>query len=455
VANPHPAFPSASDEPPRARSNAPDASAAADDPTEAERLAERLARARSHTEALCAPLDPEDCVAQSMPDASPTKWHLAHTTWFFETFVLLPHAAGAEPYHPAFGYLFNSYYNGVGERHARPARGLLTRPSLAEVFAYRAHVDERVQALLLDAASPPSAEVLRVVEIGLHHEQQHQELILTDLKHLFAQNAMAPAYRPPFDATRARTGSLGWKSFGEGLHRIGHAGSGFAFDNELPAHRVFLEPFEIADRLVTNGEFRDFVDDGGYDRPELWLDVGWATVQREGWTAPLYWRGGPGERREFTLAGERDLCEDEPVCHVSFLEADAFARWAGARLPTEAEWEVACGDRAVRGNFVETGRLHPGIADGPDAEGTGADGLRQLFGDCWEWTRSSYAPYPGYRPAEGTLGEYNGKFMCDQLVLRGGSCASARTHLRSTYRNFFYAPDRWQFSGIRLAKEPS
>jgi len=417
----------------------------------ADALVGRFAEVRGRTEDLCASLDPEDCVAQSMPDASPTKWHLAHTAWFFETFVLKPHLPDYTDYHPDFGYLFNSYYNGVGDRHARPARGVLTRPTLAEVFAYRSHVDERLLDLLQTGLREPekAEEVLGVVEVGLHHEQQHQELMLTDVKHLFSQNALRPAYRPPLSPTRGSTEALGWMELGEGVYSIGYSGDGFSFDNERPVHRVFLEPFAIADRLVTNGEYREFVADGGYRRPELWLDRGWATVQREEWQAPLYWRGGPGDYSEFTLAGERELCDAEPVAHISFVEADAFARWAGARLPSEAEWEVVGGARAVRGNFVETGRLHPAAADRDD------DGIRQLFGDLWEWTGSSYSAYPGYRSDPGTLGEYNGKFMCDQLVLRGGSCASPRSHLRSSYRNFFYAPDRWQFSGIRLAKDLS
>ena len=355
---------------------------------------------------------------------------------------------------------------------------MLTRPTLSEVLAYRSHVDECLLYLLRKrlegSAMAEVEEVLGVVEIGLNHEQQHQELMLTDVKHLFSQNALRPAYRPSLAPTRAPVESLGWMGMGEGVYSIGYSGDGFRFDNERPAHRVFLEPFAIADRLVTNGEYRDFIADGGYRRPELWLDRGWATVQREEWQAPLYWRGGPGDYSEFTLAGERELCDAEPVAHVSFVEADAFARWAGARLPSEAEWEVVCGARVVRGNFVETGRLHPaaaardddgGIGSAPgadaetdantDADADESDGMRQLFGDLWEWTGSSYSAYPGYRPDPGTLGEYNGKFMCDQLVLRGGSCASPRSHLRSTYRNFFYAPDRWQFSGIRLAKDPS
>lgn len=407
--------------------------------------AEGYRSVRAFSGALAAPLCPEDCVAQSMPDTSPVKWHLAHTTWFFETFVLMPNAPGYEAFHPDFTYLFNSYYNGVGDRHARPHRGLLTRPTLEEVLAYRRAVDEHVSKLLEQTSEP---ELLRIVEIGLHHEQQHQELILTDLKHLFAQNAMGPAYRAPLEVRDETVSSLGWVPLPSGVQAIGIDGDdGFSFDNERPRHRVFLEPAAIADRLVTNGEYRAFIEDGGYERPELWLDVGWATVQREGWQRPLYWRQGQDGYTEFTLAGERPLVDAEPVSHVSFIEANAFARWAGARLPTEAEWEVACADREVLGTFVESGRFHPAPAKSSEAS------IGQLYGDVWEWTQSSYGPYPGYRAEAGTLGEYNGKFMCDQIVLRGGSCASSRSHLRSSYRNFFYAPDRWQFTGIRLAKD--
>jgi len=435
-----------------ARVGSPDTSAFADRHVDPQPSAEGYRSVRRFSEALCANLDPEDCVAQSMPDASPTKWHLAHTTWFFETFVLRDHLPQYVPFDPAFGFLFNSYYNGEGERHARPQRGVLTRPLLDEVLAYRAHVDEHVLALLDEADAEPRGELLRVLEIGLHHEQQHQELILTDIKHLFAQNALMPAYRAPLPATTRSAPSLDFVTVPEGVYEIGRPvrrpGDAFCFDNETPVHRVFVEPCLLGDRLVTNGEFREFIRDGGYRRPDLWLDAGWATVQQAGWDKPLYWRGGPDGYTEFTLAGERELCDAEPVAHASFLEADAFARWAGARLPTEQEWEVACGPRPVEGQFVESGRLHP-RADQSGAPG----GIRQLYGDLWEWTRSSYAPYPGYRPEAGTLGEYNGKFMCEQLVLRGGSCASSRSHLRSTYRNFFRAPDRWQFTGIRLAKE--
>jgi ergothioneine biosynthesis protein EgtB len=420
----------------------------ADPTSDLQTLVARFTSIREYTEALCANLDPEDCVAQSMADASPTKWHLAHSTWFFETFVLQEYAAGYTPFHPGFGFLFNSYYNGAGERHTRSERGVLTRPTLAEILAYRAHVDDRLGALIRERSLEATSEMRRVIQIGLQHEQQHQELILTDIKHLFAQNALLPAYRPSLPTTEGSADELGWTDVPEGVHTIGYDGDGFSYDNECPPHRVFLEPCRIADRLISNGEYRTFIADGGYCRPELWLDAGWATVQREGWQQPLYWRGGPDAYTEFTLAGERDLCDAEPAAHVSYVEADAFARWAGARLPSEAEWEIACGPRSVEGNFADSSRLHPSAA-GP-RNGTGA---RQLFGDLWEWTCSGYSAYPGYRPDAGTLGEYNGKFMCDQIVLRGGSCASSRSHLRSTYRNFFYAPDRWQFTGIRLAKE--
>jgi len=417
-------------------------------------FAARFRRIRNYTENLCADLDPEDCVAQSMPDASPTKWHLAHTTWFFETFVLKVHISGYTPYHPGFGFLFNSYYNGAGERHSRSERGVLTRPTLKEILAYRAHVDECMHGLIGGDGGDNSGgnlealEIQRVTLIGLQHEQQHQELMLTDIKHLFAQNALLPAYRPSLPVTSGSTDALGWIGLSEGVHTIGYEGDRFCYDNEQPAHRVFIENGQIADRLISNGEYREFIADGGYRRPELWLDLGWTTIQREGWQQPLYWRGGPGGYSEFTLAGERELCDAEPVSHVSYIEADAFARWAGARLPTEAEWEIACGSRPVEGHFVDTGRLHPEMA-GERSEA----GARQLFGDLWEWTCSGYSAYPGYRADTGTLGEYNGKFMCDQFVLRGGSCASSQSHLRSSYRNFFYAPDRWQFTGIRLAKE--
>jgi len=431
---------------------------------------------RHVTETLCINLDPEDCLAQSMADTSPAKWHMAHTTWFFETFVLQPHAPNYKCFHPQFSFLFNSYYNGAGERHARPQRGLLTRPSLRTVLEYRAYVNDHMMELLRnDSCDRAADEVCRVTEIGLHHEQQHQELILTDIKHLFSKNPLLPAYRAPLRTRNDPIGStegLDWITIPEGVHRIGQGDPSFSFDNERPAHRVFIEPCQLGDRLVSNREFRDFIADGGYDRSDLWLDQGWLAVQREEWRAPLYWRGGANDYSEFTLSGERDLEDNEPVSHVSFLEADAYARWADARLPTEAEWEVACKGRIVEGNFAESGRFHPeaaairpsrattGSTDQQSPSGvdsrlnqTGSGEPRQLFGDLWEWTRSSYDPYPGYRPDAGTLGEYNGKFMCNQFVLRGGSCASAQAHLRASYRNFFHAPDRWQFTGIRMTKE--
>ena len=406
------------------------------------------ATVRKFSERLIRDLEPEDCGAQSMPDCSPAKWHLAHTTWFFETFLLGPHGQGYKIFHPQFGYLFNSYYNGVGARHPRHQRGLLTRPSLDQVLAYRAHVDAHVASLL--QAPGPRSEIDRILELGLHHEQQHQELILTDIKHLFSQNVLSPAYRAPLEKSKKGIDDLGWCEVPEGLHWIGADTTGFHFDNETPAHRVFVESAQIGDRLITNGEYKAFIADGGYETPSLWLDSGWSTLQREGWKHPLYWRGEPGEYRIFTLAGETTLCDDDPVVHVSFLEADAFARWAGARLPTEAEWEVTCGPTEIAGNFVEQGKLHPQ----PCSESTSGK-PRQAYGDVWEWTQSSYGPYPGFQPEAGALGEYNGKFMCDQMVLRGGSCVSSASHLRASYRNFFYPPDRWQFSGIRLAKNCS
>jgi ergothioneine biosynthesis protein EgtB len=413
-------------------------------------LLERFGEVRAFSERLCAALDPEDLVAQSMPDCSPLKWHLAHTSWFFEAMVLEAFAPPGEPYtpyHPSFGYLFNSYYNAIGERHARPQRGVLTRPTVREVAAYRRAVDEAMHRFLERKALPRRDEALRIVELGLQHERQHQELMLTDLKHLFAQNALAPAYRLPLEVGGRAPASQGWVAYQAGVREIGHAGPGFGFDNEMPRHRVFLEAFSLADRLVTNAEYRAFVEDGGYREPAVWLDAGWAVVQREAWERPLYWRETPDGLAEFTLAGLRELAPAEPVSHLSYVEADAFARWAGARLPTEAEWECAAATQPVEGNFVATGRLHPAPALG---EPGGPD---QLFGDVWEWTSSAYSPYPGYRPEAGALGEYNGKFMCDQLVLRGGSCASSQDHLRATYRNFFRSSDRWQFSGVRLARD--
>ena len=395
---------------------------------------------RGRTRALAAPLCAEDCAIQSMPDASPVKWHLAHTTWFFETFVLTPYLAGYRAFDPAYSYLFNSYYNAIGDRHPRPERGVLSRPSLDEVLAYRRHVDEAV----VSAKDLPAA----LVELGLHHEQQHQELILTDLKHLLSRNPLKPAYQKQWPLTPIRAQARSWIGFQGGVHEVGHAGDGFAFDNETPRHRVWLEDFEMASHPVTHGDFLDFVDDGGYRRPELWLSAGWDLVQSRRWLAPEYWRQREGCWHTFTLHGEVPVDRNTPICHVSFVEAEAFARWAGARLPTEAEWEIAAQRSPIEGNFVESGALHP-LALREDAP---AGTLAQAFGDVWEWTRSDYGPYPRYRPAAGAVGEYNGKFMCGQYVLRGGSCATPASHIRATYRNFFPPEARWQFSGLRLAK---
>ena len=388
-----------------------------------------------------------DLTPQSAEFASPGKWHLAHTTWFFEQFVLAAHGKGYRRFDERFGFLFNSYYNAVGARHERPRRGLLTRPTLEQVLAYRAHVDQAM-ADFLDARLPE--DVGGLIELGLHHEQQHQELILTDLLHLFAQNPLRPAVRPAAaGADDAGTPApLAWIAFGGGNVEVGHAGAGFAFDNESPRHVVALRPFRLASRAVTNREWAAFIEAGGYADPALWLSDGWDTVQAQRWQAPLYWETSEDGRTrlQMTLAGLQPLALDAPVAHVSFFEADAYARWAGKRLPTEFEWEVAARDLPVEGNFVEQGTGQPRPApDGP--------GLRQMYGDVWEWTASPYVAYPGFRTAPGAVGEYNGKFMNGQYVLRGGSCASPRSHLRASYRNFFQPGQRWQFSGLRLAED--
>jgi ergothioneine biosynthesis protein EgtB len=410
-------------------------------------LGERLGAVRRWTAALAEPLEVEDCVVSSMPDVSPTKWHLAHTSWFFETFVLAEHAHDYRPIDPRYAYLFNSYYVQAGERHCRAQRGLATRPTLAQVLHYRRHVTDAVLELLERIGDDPTHPVAGLVELGIHHEQQHQELLLTDIKHVLWTNPLRPAYRTqPAEAERD-TAPVGWIEVPEGVHSIGHAGSGFAYDNESPRHRIFLEPSRIADRLVTNGEYLAFIEGGGYARPELWLSAGLATVQDEGWTAPLYWEVDGTGWTEFTLAGTRPLKHDDPVCHVSYYEADAYARWAGRSLPCEGAWEVAAAGAPVEGHFVESGRFHPCPAiTGP--------GLQQLHGDAWQWTRSAYLGYPGYRPATGAIGEYNGKWMADQWVLRGASCATPASHARHTYRNFFPSATRWQFAGIRLADGP-
>jgi ergothioneine biosynthesis protein EgtB len=406
-------------------------------------LPTRFRRIRSVTSALCAPLQTEDYVVQSMPDASPAKWHLAHTSWFFEQFLLKPMLKGYRAFHPRYEYLFNSYYQTVGPMHQRPQRGLLTRPTVDEVRRYRAHVDEHMQRLL--DARPQDDKVANLTELGLNHEQQHQELLLTDIKHLLSCNPLQPAYRAePLPASSTFSSPIRFIAFDGGVREIGASGKHFCFDNETPRHRALVEPYALADRLVTNGEYLEFIRDGGYRRPEFWLSDGWSTVQSEHWRRPIYWSETCDA--EFTLSGMQALDPARPACHLSYYEADAFARWAGARLPTEAEWEIAASAMPIKGTFLDGSVPHPRAAGNES-------GLKQLFGDVWEWTSSSYSAYPGYRPLSGTLGEYNGKFMCNQLVLRGGSCATPLDHIRPSYRNFFYPQARWQFMGLRLARD--
>jgi ergothioneine biosynthesis protein EgtB len=411
-------------------------------------LAHRYRAVRARTAALCAPLSAEDALAQSMPDASPAKWHLAHTTWFFEAFVLARAEAEHAVFDPSFAFLFNSYYEAVGERVERARRGLLTRPALERVRAYREQVDARVLRALTEGALDDDA--LAVLELGLHHEQQHQELVLTDVKHLLGTQPFAPAYRADLRRESRAAAPLAWRSFEGGVRRIGagegRESGGFSFDNERPRHDVLLQPFRLATRPVTNREVLEFIAAGGYREPRLWLSDGWHTVRAEGWDAPLYWQHRDGGFATYDLTGLRAVDPDEPACHLSYYEADALARFFDSRLPTEAEWEsVAAGASVASGHFADDDRLHPAAS----AE----DGMSQLFGDVWEWTASAYAPYPGFRPLAGALGEYNGKFMCSQLVLRGGSCFTPRGHVRSSYRNFFPPSARWQVSGVRFARD--
>ena len=410
----------------------------------AARLAARYRAVREQTEKLCAPLTVEDHVIQSMPDASPARWHLAHTSWFFETFVLAAGRPGYAPWHKDFAYLFNSYYNLVGPQYARARRGLLSRPGVAEIYDYRRAVDERMQDFL--AAGDGRAEPwLGATELGLQHEQQHQELILTDLKHMLSCNPLFPAYQDWADAPAAAPAPLAWVEGRAGACEIGHDGAGFAYDNESPRHTVWLHAHALASRPVNNGEYLAFIEAGGYQCPALWLSLGWDFVRSQAWEAPLHWVKTESGWRHFTLSGLRPLDLDAPVCHVSFFEAEAYARWAGARLPTEAEWEAAAQACRVEGHFVESGRYHP-------LPPAAAAPLAQMYGDVWEWTASPYSPYPGFAPSAGAVGEYNGKFMCNQYVLRGGSCATPRGHVRASYRNFFPPEARWQFSGFRLAR---
>jgi len=401
-------------------------------------LGQRFVEVRETTEELAAPLSPEDQTIQSMPDVSPTKWHRGHTTWFFETFVLPRHDDGYTVFHPAFGYIFNSYYEAIGSRHPRDRRGVISRPGVAEVADYRHHVDKAMAELFGGRAS---TETLSLVELGIHHEQQHQELLLMDIKHVLSCNTLEPAYRTDEVAPLAAANRLGWAEHEGGEVEIGHRGEGFGFDNEFPRHRAVVTPFALGDRLISCGEWLEFMDDGGYRRPELWLSDGWAAVNEQRWEAPLYWRREDDGWRVFTLTGSRPVIESEPVCHVSYYEADAFAHWTGYRLPTETEWE------AVATQSRRTGlapHLHPLAGDRP---------LSDLAGEVWQWTASAYSPYPGFRAAPGAVGEYNGKFMVNQHVLRGGACVTPEGHTRATYRNFFHPGSRWAFSGLRVARD--
>ena len=413
-----------------------------------EHLADRFNSIREYSNYLVEPLEIEDFVIQAMTNASPTKWHLAHTSWFYETFILDKVYNDYESLHPQYAHLFNSYYLQTGNPYTRSDRGLISRPTVKEVFEYREYVNNEIREFLEQATEKQLAEYGPVIEIGNNHEQQHQELILTDLKYMLSRNPLYPVYREREIPGSSRPYDLDWIRFEEGIYEIGNEGDEFTYDNEHPRHRRFLEAFEVADRLITNREYMNFIEDGGYKRSELWLDDGWSTVNKHKWKAPLYWLKKDGEWYNFTLSGLRNVHPDEPVTHVSYYEADAFARWAGARLINEAEWEVAAGDLPYEGNFVEKSHFHPMPLQKSKNSGAPA----QVYGDVWEWTQSAYDSYPGYEPLPGALGEYNGKFMCGQYVLRGGSCATSQTHIRKTYRNFFYPDARWQFNGIRLAR---
>jgi ergothioneine biosynthesis protein EgtB len=398
---------------------------------------------RARTEALCAPLATDDYQVQSVIDTSPPKWHLAHVTWFFETFLLKPFLAGYQPLDARYEQIFNSYYNSVGPFHPRAQRHTLSRPTVEQVYEYRAHVDRHMADLIESCAREDARLMGKRLTLGLNHEQQHQELLLMDIKRNFFANPMYPIYSANAPAASAESAPMRWLDVPGGIREIGCGGGGFAFDNEQPRHKVFLRDFRLGSRAVTNAEYLEFIDAGGYERAELWLSDGWYAVRERAWNAPLYWLSLDGEWHEMTLSGLNVLEPAAPVCHVSYYEADAFARWRDARLPTEAEWEAAAGGEPIEGNFVESGAYHPRPAAGADD--------RQWYGDVWEWTASAYSPYPGYRPLEGALGEYNGKFMASQYVLRGGCCATPVSHMRATYRNFFYPQDRWPFTGIRLA----
>ena len=418
-------------------------------PASKSELARRYHLVRRFSEELCKTLEPEDYVIQTMPEASPTKWHLAHTTWFFETFLVKQFLPGYQSMHPDYNFLFNSYYNAIGPFYSRPHRGLLSRPTVKEAFRFREDIDILVSDLIESADEQLLAKLEPIVTLGLNHEQQHQELMLTDIKHVFWQNPLRPVFRKREQAETPPVPAIEWLNYKEGLHWLGHEGSGFSFDNEGPRHQAFVRSFSLASRLVTNADYLAFIEDGGYQRAELWLSLGWNAVKERGWDSPLYWEKREGKWFTMTLAGMTPLIPDEPVCHVSLFEADAYARWSEARLATEEEWEIASSDLPLEGNFAENELFHVSVFNSSASPGNPA----QMFGDVWEWTRSSYSPYPGYSAASGALGEYNGKFMCNQYVLRGGSCATSQSHIRRTYRNFFPPDARWQFAGIRLAKD--
>jgi ergothioneine biosynthesis protein EgtB len=428
-----------------------------------ERLRDRFHQIRKFTSALCVDLEPEDCVVQSMPDVSPTKWHLAHTTWFFETFILKKFVHGYRAEIPEYAYLFNSYYNAAGDMHRRDLRGLISRPTVSQAQRYRVSIDSHIDDLFSNPDESLLDEIEPLLVLGMHHEQQHQELLITDIKHVFAQNPLYPVFRADKarhsvraeERTATECRPYQFIEFEEKIAEIGHDGSGFAYDNEGPRHRALVPAFSLASRPITNGEYIAFIEDNGYRRPEFWLSLGWMTVNEQRWNAPLYWTKRDGAWWNFTLSGLRPVDQSEPVTHVSYFEADAYAYWAGARLPTEFEWERAAVDCPIEGNFVESELFHPMAAVSAVSADKPRKGqrLHQIFGDVWEWTRSAYSPYPGYRAGPGALGEYNGKFMCNQYVLRGGSCATSRTHIRRTYRNFFQPEKRWQFTGIRLARD--
>ena len=412
-------------------------------------LLKQFKKVRDFTDGLCRNLKTEDFVIQSMPDVSPTKWHLAHTTWFFEAFVLMRSSADYENFNPVYKYLFNSYYVQMGERFTRSRRGLLSRPTVKEVFEYRDYINSRITEFIEKSSEELYSRFSGIIEIGIHHEQQHQELMITDIKHVYSINPLYPVYINKELPAVESVPPIEWIKIEGGLYEIGYGGKGFSYDNETPVHKEYADDFAIASRLVTNREYLNFINDKGYQTPWLWLSDGWATVEKENWEAPLYWTKFDGEWFNYKLNGFQKIDLNEPVCHVSHYEADAFARWSGARLPTEAEWEIAAKDIPVNGNFADSENFHPAALSAGSNDGQ----IYQMYGDVWEWTGSAYLPYPGFKPVSGALGEYNGKFMSGQMVLKGGSCATPESHIRKTYRNFFQPSSRWQFMGIRLAKE--